>query len=382
VLPPSRTWPAHALDEVGLERELTSEIRFMGGAPAEAPGLHAALPAAATAMRKGLDGGRLVEIGVGCEACHNGARAHASEPSVLPSFEPRSSLVGVTPPKGQTGTRAQWINRICAKCHTVLFTQYPWTWEGAERRAQHPGGSSTNSGEGRDFQLGGCSTEMACTHCHDPHTADPPAKLAAQATPAGNSLCTGCHAQMATPKGIELHTHHAEGSAGTACIACHMAKKNMGLDYGLVRYHRIGSPTEPRRVTLDRPLECALCHADKSVEDLVSTMEQWWHKHYDRAPLRALYGDDLGVNAIRATLERGKPHEQAVAIATLGDAHDVSAVAALVPMLSHEYPLLRYYAQRALQKITGDPVAIDVGAPAADVTRAAQAWLTARGGRP
>jgi predicted CXXCH cytochrome family protein len=259
----------------------------------------------------------------------------------------------------------------------VLFTHYPWTWEGGERRQQFPGGSSTNSGEGRDFQLGGCATQMACTHCHDPHTEDPPAKLAAMATPAGNQLCTGCHKQMATDKAIELHTHHKVGSAGSACIACHMAKKNMGLDYALVRYHRIGSPSEPKRVTTDRPLECALCHADYSVEKVVATMEQWWGKHYDRAALQKLYGDDLSVNVLRATLERGKPHEQAAATAVLGEVKDKTALAAIVPMLSHAYPLVRYFAQRALQRITGDPVAIDIGASAAEVARAGQAWLAA-----
>ena len=46
-------------------------------------------------------------------------------------------------------------------------------------------------------------------------------------------------------------------------------------------------------------------------------------------------------------------------------------------MLAHEYPLVRYFAQRALQQITGDPVAIDVGAPAAIVRREADAWLRA-----
>src|SRR5262249_42128546 len=153
-------------------------------------------------------------------------------------------------------------------------------------------------------------------------------------------LCVTCHKQMATAKAIEIHTHHREGSAGTSCIACHMAKKNMGLDYGLVRYHRIGSPTEPRRVTADRPLECALCHADYSVEKIVATMEQWWGKQYDRAALRTLYGPDLAVNALRATLERGKPHEQAVAITVLGEAKDGTAIAALVPMLAHQYPLV------------------------------------------
>ena len=374
VMPENRIWPAKAKDETGLARALSDEIRFLGAAPPENAALRAVLPAAANAMRKYLDGGKLVEIGVGCEACHNGAREHSIETSVTPTFEPRSGLVGISPPRGQAGTRAQWINRICAKCHTVLFTHYPWTWEGAARLDPHPGGSSTNSGEGRDFQLGGCSTQMACTTCHDPHTEDPPAKLAEMGTPAGNKLCVTCHKQMASEKAIEIHTHHKAG-AGTACIGCHMAKKNMGLDYALVRYHRIGSPTEPKRVTADRPLECALCHADYSVEKIVSTMEQWWGKQFDREALRTLYGADLSVNALRATLQKGKPHEQAVAIAVLGDAKDRSAVPAIVPMLAHQYPLVRYYAQRALQKITGDAVAIDVGAPAAEVTRAGEAWL-------
>ena len=156
----------------------------------------------------------------------------------------------------------------------------------------------------------------------------------------------------------------------------------MGLDYVLNRYHRIGSPTDPRRVERDRPLECALCHADKSVEDLVTTMEAWWGKHYDRDALRKLYGDDLQVNVMRATLQLGKPHEQAVAIATFGDLKMRDAIPALVPMLAHEYPLVRYFAQRALQQITGDPVAIDVGAPAARVTREAAAWLATWQGSP
>jgi predicted CXXCH cytochrome family protein len=376
VMPRSRIWEARALDDPGLGHALGDEIAYLGGAPPAGDTLHDRLSAAAVANQQHLDGAHLIELGVGCEACHNGARAHAADPQIRPSFAVRSDLVAVAPPHGQTGTRAQWINHTCARCHTVLFSRYEWTWEGGTRTA-NPGGSSISSGEGRDYQLGGCASAMACTTCHDPHTTDPPARLAALATPAGNATCTRCHAAYAGAEAEARHTHHAAGSAGTACVACHMPKKNMGLDYGLIRYHRIGAPTDPRRVLGDRPVECALCHADRSVEDLVATMERWWNRRYDRAALHALYGDDLTVNALRATLARGKPHEQAVAIAVLGQSGDRTAIPALAAELGHDYPLVRYFAQRALETLTGAPVAIDVGAPAAEVRRAAADWLTA-----
>jgi predicted CXXCH cytochrome family protein len=379
-IPRSRAWTARSVDDAGLARALGDEIAFLGSTPPDGGTLHDDLTAAAIANRDHLDGPHLIELGVGCEACHNGARAHVADPDVRPSFAVRSRLVTVEPPRGQGGTRAQWINHTCAKCHTVLFSRYEWTWEGGTRTV-NPGGSSISSGEGRDYQLGGCASQMACTTCHDPHATDPPARLTALATPAGNATCTTCHAALAGAQAEARHTHHAGGSAGTACIACHMPRKNMGLDYALIRYHRIGSPSDPRRVLGDRPVECALCHADKTVEDLVSTIERWWGKHYDRAALRMLYGDDLSVNALRATLDRGRPHEQAVAIAVLGQSGDRSAIPAIAAQLSHDYPLVRYFAQRALQTLTRAPVAIDVGGPAAEVRRAAAGWLTTAAAR-
>jgi predicted CXXCH cytochrome family protein len=367
VLPAAKKWGASARDGAGLTRALAQEIKFLGGKPPETDDMRDALATAAMTMQQHLDGGKLVELGIGCEACHNGSREHVASAALLPTFAAASPLVGVAPPRGQAGTRAQWINHTCAKCHTVLFTRYPWTWEGELRRSPHPGGSSISSGEGRDYQLGGCASQMACTTCHDPHTSDPPAKLASLATHAGDAICTKCH----TGTYGREHSHHD----GVGCIACHMAKKNMGLDYVLNRYHRIGSPDDPVRVERDRPLECALCHASKSVDELVTTMEAWWGKHYDRDRLHQLYGPDLAVNPLRATLALGKAHEQAVAIVAFADAGQRDAIDAIVPALWHEYPLVRYFAQRSLQRLTGDPVAIDVGAAAADVRVAANQWL-------
>src|SRR5688572_25364821 len=126
-----------------------------------------------------------------------------------------------------------------------------------------------------------------------------------------------------------------------------MPRKNMGLGYDLVRYHRIGSPTDRERVEGDRPLECALCHADRSVETLVLTMERWWGKRYNRRALRALYGPDLRALALDATLLRGKPHEQAVAIGVIGRQRLATRAPLLVEALDNEYPLVRFYAKNA-----------------------------------
>lgn len=377
LLPQSMLWSVTSRSDRELVSALKQEIAFLGGEQAPNDALRATLPAAATATNVNLDDKKLVEVGIGCEACHNGAREHVADPAVLPSYWVKSELVTVAPPGNATPTRAQWINRTCAKCHTVLFSRYPWTWEGGERK-RDPGGSTTNSGEGRDYQLGGCAKEMSCTTCHDPHVEDPGAKLAELATVAGNKLCVGCHPALATPAAQQAHSHHAADSAGNACIGCHLPKKNMGLDYALVRYHRIGSPTDKKRVTGDRPLECALCHADKSVESIATTMEQWYGTPIDRAALKKLYGADLGTNVMRATLFRGKPHEQAVAMLAMSAAKLPNAIVAIAPHMAHEYPLVRFYARRALEEITGAQVDIDVNQSATELRPRIDAWLASQ----
>jgi predicted CXXCH cytochrome family protein len=373
LLPASRTWRIVPLDEPGLAHAVAGEVAWIGGAAADAgEPLRKALDRAIVETRTHLGGRDLVEVGVGCETCHGGAAEHAAHPAVRPSFELRSPLLRAVPPDGGAATRAQWINRSCARCHTVLFSAYPWTWEGGSRRDRSPGGSTTNSGEARDFLLGGCASQLSCVACHDPHAEDRREHLEQLAGPAGNALCARCHPALATADGLRAHTHHAPG-AGSACLGCHMPKKNMGLSYQLSRYHRIGSPTDEARVLGDRPLECALCHREKTVSQLVDTMERWWGKRYDRDKLRVLYGD-LDADPIAATLVRGKPHEQAVAIGVLGERGAARDVPLIVPNLAHPYPLVRYYAKHAIEQLTGAPLAIDVGRTAAEIKDQLRRW--------
>jgi predicted CXXCH cytochrome family protein len=351
-LPAPRRGSVRVTDDAAFARVVSAEVARLGagggvsGRAGDGDDARSIARGAIERVRGGFDGDDLVELGIGCEACHGGSREHARDPRIRPTLLPAAPWLDVR------ATPAQAETRVCARCHQVLFSRYPFTWEGGRNHDATAGGSHINSGEGRDFLLGGCASAMKCTACHDPHGAERQGALAALATPTGNAACTRCHAKLADREGLRAHAHHDPDGAGGSCIACHMPRKNMGLDGVLTRYHRIGSPTDPARVLGDRPLECALCHADKNVRTLVDTMEKWWPVAYPRQRLEELYGS-LDANVMRATLERGKPHEQVVAIATLGEGRARDAAPAIAAQLVHPYPLVREWAKRALVAILG-----------------------------
>jgi predicted CXXCH cytochrome family protein len=380
LLPPERRWTFEITDGAAFARALEAETRLVGaevsveGASDEAR--RAALARAMHGLRARFRPEHFVELGVGCESCHGGSRAHADEPRVLPDFAPKSTFMHARPPAGWGEvTRAEWINRTCARCHQVLFSRYPFTWEGGTRHGGEAGGSSITSGEARDFLLGGCARQMSCVTCHDPHGEDQPEALRALATPPGNGTCTRCHAAYAAPDALRAHAHHDPAGAGGSCVACHMPRKNMGLGYALTRYHRIGSPNEVARVEGDRPLECALCHTRQTVGALVSAMERFWGKRYDRARLGALYGD-LDAQPLAATLARGKPHEQATALGVLAEggarSDDAASLASAARQLVNPVPLVRYYARRAVEHLRGAPCDVDLDRPTAEIEAAAR----------
>jgi predicted CXXCH cytochrome family protein len=331
------------------------------------------------ATRRSFRREHLVELGIGCEACHLGSAEHVRAPERLPSFEPRSAFMAVRWPapasEGPAQLRAARINRVCARCHQVLFSGYEPTWEGGRRHGS-PGGSNVNSGEARDLLLGACASTLSCVECHAPHAPDGTARLRALGPAEKDALCTKCHDGYASASALRAHAHHDPAGEGARCLSCHMPKKNLSLDGALSRYHRIGSPNDPQRVLLDRPIECALCHGDKSPESLAATMEAWWKRPFDRVALGKLYGD-LDGNVLVATASRGKPHEQAVAFYLLGEARARAAVPLLASHLTHPYPLVRGYAKRALDAIAGAPLDIDLDADDAVIEAQAKAWVAA-----
>ncbi|HEX9294180.1 MAG TPA: cytochrome c3 family protein [Polyangiaceae bacterium] len=379
LLPRQRRAALSITSEEDLVRAAADELRFLSreDVAARRTDVPGALAALIRATKTGFDASHLVEIGIGCESCHGGSRQHVADVKQKPSFAIRSTFVQVMPSRWEIAKRAtsevRSINRTCARCHQVLFSRYPFTWEGGERNGD-AGGSHISSGEARDFLLGGCTTALSCAACHDPHAADAPEKLRFLETSSGNAVCLRCHGEFEERGKLAQHSHHDPAGAGAVCIECHMPKKNMGLGYNLTRYHRIGSPTDRARVEEDRPLECALCHADKSVGELVGAMERFWGKRYDREKLVALYGE-LDASPLLATLARGKAHEQATAIHVLGEHRMSGALLPVAGQLVNRYPLVRYFAREALEKLVGRPCDVNLDQDDAAIQAEATRWL-------
>ena len=124
---------------------------------------------------------------------------------------------------------------------------------------------------------------VTCFSCHDPHGSDHPAMVRAP----GNALCLTCHG-VNTQNGphaasIEAHTHHAVGSPGSACIACHMPKIAETIDGVYVRSHtfRFVWPAQTDRLKI--PNACNLCHSDKTTAWATAAVRRW----SDRSPWRS-----------------------------------------------------------------------------------------------
>jgi predicted CXXCH cytochrome family protein len=376
LLPAEKRRPFRILDEKKLSKALAAELERL-----DAPG-QATPRELVDATRARFSPKHLVEVGIGCESCHGGSRAHVDNFNLSPTFEVKSPFLRQEEPAGAgpKELRAQRINRVCARCHQVLFSRYPFTWEGG-LRARDPGGSNINSGEARDFLLGGCASAMSCADCHDPHVPDNRARMDSLEGAPGNRVCVRCHTKYDNVIAVEAHSHHKADGAGGVCMNCHMPKKNMSLDSRLTRYHRIGSPTDRARVEGDRPLECALCHGQKTVAQLVEQMEAWWQKRYDRAALVRLYGS-LETRPLTQALIGGKAHEQATALGALTTQTDVSLAPLVAVQLTHPYPILRYYAAKALEALVGESMPIDLHQENQRIRDQAGAWLARHGVAP
>ena len=336
-----RRWPRS-----GARRRAAATI----GAPRSGHGIRE--------LRSHFGARNFVEVGIGCEACHGGSREHVADPRVHPDFAPRSPFLAARPEAGGDITRAEQVNRVCARCHQVLFSRYPFTWEG-ERGAGPASRAAARSRRARRATScsGGCARQMSCATCHDPHAEDRRADLDRLATAAGNAVCVALPPQYAPRAALRAHAHHDPAGAGGELHRLPHAEEEHGprLRADPLPPHRLARTI--RRASSAIARSSARCATPtRRVAELVDDDGgAGGGSEYDRAALADLYGA-LDARPLAATLVRGKAHEQAVAVAVLGEARRTEALPGIARQLANPFPLVRYYARRARRRAGAAPV--------------------------
>jgi predicted CXXCH cytochrome family protein len=117
---------------------------------------------------------------------------------------------------------------------------------------------------------------VTCFSCHDVHGTSNNAETIKPA----RDLCLTCHNPGSTngPHNvatIEQHTHHAGGSAGNDCVACHMPKIEQTIADVNVRRHTFEFITPAMTDEYKIPNPCTDCHKDKSTSWAREALRGW-----------------------------------------------------------------------------------------------------------
>jgi len=231
----------------------------------------------------------VTEWNVGCEKCHGPGSLHVEHPT-------RKNIVN---PATLDSVRG---NDTCIQCHSqgqplknpIRGMYYDWPvgflpgdrladfWQLEETK---PGvtnfyqyadlTSHKNRMQGNDFvQSTMYHRQLRCFDCHEVHSA----KNTSNLSQPGNALCLFCHTKQNASglKGtVSEHTHHAEGSAGSQCTACHMPKIEQTIKENYVSAHTFRFITPKETAQMGIPNACNQCHSDKSVEWAEKELRSW-----------------------------------------------------------------------------------------------------------
>ena len=337
------------------------------------------------------------EINVACEACHGPGREHVAWArarkdgkaaavtgnGLAVALDERKGVSWVPVPANGNAQRStpRTTSReidVCARCHARaarISDRYAYGRSPLDthRLSRLEEGLYWDDGQMRDevYNWGSFvqskmhAKGVTCSDCHDPHS------LALRRP--GNDVCAGCHQPVKYD--TVAHTHHAKGTPGASCPACHMPTTTyMVVDPRHDHSMRIPRPDLSKK--LGMPNACNNCHAQKTPQWAADAIVKWT----GRTPIgyqnfaEALHAGTVGSPGARGALmtiieDRAQPAiVRASAIDRLARWLTPSTLASVANGLNDPDPIVRLAAvdaiastdpatrARLLSRMTTDPV--------------------------
>lgn len=310
-----------------------------------------------------------LDFGINCERCHGPGAEHAAF-YARPNHQGKPAHDVVV----QTRLDAARNTAVCAQCHSfrdILVDGFTagdnyydhflpileFSQEPSQDPAYWPDGRPRRfSTDAFGFWQSECYLKggATCLDCHlVPHNTD--IDKNPQLRPEVNSLCTRCH--PAEGAKLTSHTHHAEKSAGSSCVECHMPRTVYSIK-AEIRDHAITIPAPENTLHHAIPNACNLCHKDRDANWAEQRMNAWYGTESRQKLIRradaftaARSGDPAAVSQLLAIVNQ--PAEGALvranAVGYLGNfSADPAALGALLKALADPEPLVRAIAARTV----------------------------------
>jgi predicted CXXCH cytochrome family protein len=233
---------------------------------------------------------QVAEWNVGCERCHGPGSAHVEHATRGNILDPgRMDYVSASDTCIQCHSQGRPLsNPIDGKYYdwpvgyqAGLKLQDYWQLEDhklGEQSFTHfsEGTAHKNRMQGNDFvQSVMYRRGVTCADCHDVHGT----KNYAQLRKPVNEICMDCHGAGSRngPREATLaeHTHHKDGSEGSACVACHMPKIEAEIPGVFVRAHTFSFVAPAMTDKYKIPNPCTSCHMDKTTAWATNEINHW-----------------------------------------------------------------------------------------------------------
>ncbi|MBI5394774.1 MAG: tetratricopeptide repeat protein [Verrucomicrobia bacterium] len=228
-----------------------------------------------------------IEPGINCETCHGPCGEHVK------LFKQLGPAGAEHPPKDVKLIKMTTMAPVprsdtCAPCHAKMVP-LTTTFQPGDRYFDH---FDLGALEDRDFypdgrdlgenytftlwKLNPCAKngKFDCVHCHTSSGRD---RFAGEKA---NNACLPCHkTHVENPA---AHSHHAAGSEGGKCVACHMPM----TEFARMRRsdHSMRAPAPAATLAFKSPNACNLCHADKDAAWADGFVRKWYPRDY-QAPI-------------------------------------------------------------------------------------------------